>query len=492
MDSSWHPIELFECDPDLALDVWDEECGEEDEEEEYTRYGKSYACGNDTESQRQWKEEFEKAIDKCNKLPFSDGAEYHNYYPYVFLDSRWLLNFEGPRLPKRQDLPPEAYLPPDSYDTNNDEIPILALSYMWLSPDHPDPQGITLEKVKDAVRFQLSYGRLRPYRNHRAVAGLFWDYSSLYQNPRSKYEEDVFRMGLDVLPYLYMDPGTIVLQLTEHPEVCTDKAHNRLPYWDRGWPFTEECWCNLRAEIDGKVFHIPSKPKSLFGRRPPLLPEAYESLVEKKSFTNGFTDCPRLVVLYKVVFPKFAKKLQICDFTGLGMTHAQLRSFSQLFEEHYFPSVRCVRLDNNPCIGDEGAADLCAFLMIRGVVLSCTNIGLTQKGCFIVREKLREQEHSYFACRLKRLYLGQNYIGDVGVEFLSGLFLRCWEVSLVDVGMSNNGVKIIAELCEKNVPSFDVYLRVLRLNKGFDTELLETINNHGSRWCDEVGKVDPS
>ena len=83
---------------------------------------------------------------------------------------------------------------------------IGAVSHGWLSPDHPDRTGSRI-------------GALLPFlASHPNVVGLFYDFASLPQRPRTSEEEAIFHAGLEVMADLYASPfGSIVLQLTENP-----------------------------------------------------------------------------------------------------------------------------------------------------------------------------------------------------------------------------------------------------------------------------------
>ena len=59
---------------------------------------------------------------------------------------------------------------------------------------HPDPDGFHLAIVCRIVREFLKFlrGRFSPSSD----VGLFWDFGSLYQNPRDPDQDDLFKKGL--------------------------------------------------------------------------------------------------------------------------------------------------------------------------------------------------------------------------------------------------------------------------------------------------------
>ena len=50
-------------------------------------------------------------------------------------------------MPKCQKVPPEYILDPDAPDFDWDKFVVIAISYCWISPDHPDPKGFHLETM---------------------------------------------------------------------------------------------------------------------------------------------------------------------------------------------------------------------------------------------------------------------------------------------------------------------------------------------------------
>ena len=112
----------------------------------------------------------------------------------------------GSRLENRQDLearsagllPPEAAAKALARGTRA----VAVLSYGWRTRWHPDPDGLVLANV---VAFLNS-------PDGANVEGVFWDFSSLYQQPRMPMQDAAFREALNVMGDLYASPlGTQVL-----------------------------------------------------------------------------------------------------------------------------------------------------------------------------------------------------------------------------------------------------------------------------------------
>jgi Leucine Rich repeat len=178
------------------------------------------------------------------------------------VDAAWLCRsyqIDGLRkVPRRQDMPEEAFLSANEViqATRGGEIDVglrvrlICLSYMWLDEEHPDPFGWTfnalVEKLKEMVRLEMDGGQ-------NCSWAVFWDFPSLFQQPRSEEEDFLFRQGLDALAGLYSHQFTLVFKVTAFPPSYpkgypvehaspAQRKHATTPYERRGWPFTESCW----------------------------------------------------------------------------------------------------------------------------------------------------------------------------------------------------------------------------------------------------------
>ena len=69
---------------------------------------------------------------------------------------------------------------------------VFALSYGWLCAGEPDPYGKRFAKVKQALLWLKAQNILPP------GAGMFWDFGSLPQKPRTAAEDATFKEGLAV------------------------------------------------------------------------------------------------------------------------------------------------------------------------------------------------------------------------------------------------------------------------------------------------------
>ena len=169
------------------------------------------------------------------------------------LDAQWIISHAeaGGVLTHRQALPEEAFLSlADLVEATSEyrgSLPVAALSYPWLTKDHPDPRGANLSRVARALKALLSDPDIIPR------LGVFWDFGSLHQHPdpangvmRTEEQNALFKQGLGCLGTLYSHPQTWVLRLTSFPDghKAEDQAEgtNVAKYFDRGWCFTEQSW----------------------------------------------------------------------------------------------------------------------------------------------------------------------------------------------------------------------------------------------------------
>ena len=136
------------------------------------------------------------------------------------ISGRWLVNLRrsGGRIERRQDLPPEAFLGAPTLRRlatalgPNFGLLFVVLSYKWLATWHCDPDRFHLDAVADVAQTYL----LPNFEAERSLIarspltaafegaglteppdfGLFWDFASLFQPPRTLPEELLFVRGL--------------------------------------------------------------------------------------------------------------------------------------------------------------------------------------------------------------------------------------------------------------------------------------------------------
>jgi len=138
-----------------------------------------------------------------------------------------------------QELPEDAFFSPAEAAAllESGERSVLVLSYAWQIAAHPDPMGTTLSTVR---RFLAATPEARE-------CGLFWDYASLPQKPRSEIEDEHFKAGLKVMGSLYASvTGTAVLQVKDMPPRPPQYDGKLVLFGPKG-PWLEET--SLRADL---------------------------------------------------------------------------------------------------------------------------------------------------------------------------------------------------------------------------------------------------
>ena len=142
-------------------------------------------------------------------------------------------------LSRRQDLEAmerdgvaRVFLPPSeavlALQAGNRSIAVL--SYCWVSAEHPSAQG---------VHYLTAVRRFLQSAHGTHVVGVFWDYASLPQKPRTEQDQDIFARALAVMGDLYASTlGTTVMRhqaVAPRPEGLDEGLYNGTPYSARGW-----------------------------------------------------------------------------------------------------------------------------------------------------------------------------------------------------------------------------------------------------------------
>jgi hypothetical protein len=115
-----------------------------------------------------------------------------------------------PVLRRKQEMPEEAFLPPEEAARvfDNGKRQVLVLSYGWLLATEPDPRGERLALIR---RFLATLP-------DAAECGFFMDQVCLPQPPRTKEEDKVFFKGLKNMGKLYASvTGATVVQIKSVP-----------------------------------------------------------------------------------------------------------------------------------------------------------------------------------------------------------------------------------------------------------------------------------
>lgn len=191
---------------------------------------------------------------KARKVFDERMAEIEGALPDVLADgtirvvsTQWLLKRPARYiLQRRQDLEDAAFLPVAQAVQLLRAKRLAALSYRWLSREHPDPDAFHLEKVRKCLAT----------RGAASVAGIIVDFASLPQKDangqRTPAEQATFAKGLGVMANVYASPNTLVLQQKALPS----DGETRVPYERSGWCTFEESVASLATERGGNVHVI--------------------------------------------------------------------------------------------------------------------------------------------------------------------------------------------------------------------------------------------
>ena len=325
----------------------------------------------------------EEKLEKWRKLGGGDLERVLASGAVALLDAQWVISHaeEGSILNHRQALPKEAFLSlADLVEatTGGGALPVAALSYPWLTKDHPDPRGANLARVARALKALLTARSI-------TRLGVFWDFGSLHQHPdppngvlRTEEQNALFKQGLGCLGTLYSHQYTWVLRLTSFPDghKAEEQAEgtNVAEYFDRGWCSTENAWASLtkasylsldlgkmRAGKEYEYYSLRYDCTKGGGRRPPLLPSAFAAELETKSFTNGKDDKPLVKRLYEDAFEEQFGKATELKYWSLGWGDAEAAQLAEVLASGAAPRLEKLRLNGNK-IGDEGCKALAAAL----------------------------------------------------------------------------------------------------------------------------------
>ena len=175
------------------------------------------------------------------------------------LKGSWIvkLHAAGGRLKRRQDMPAEAYWTAAELRVVALELGekfgllFVALSYRWLSKEHPDPDGFHLDIVASVAKLYLGLSGKNASESPLVEAfsslqtdadfALFWDFPSLCQPPRSEAEAALFKRGLKLSNVWYGHAHSVCWMQSE------------LPSGFNGAAYEKSGWCYVEAAISAAV-----------------------------------------------------------------------------------------------------------------------------------------------------------------------------------------------------------------------------------------------
>ena len=311
----------------------------------------------------------------------------------------------GEALQKRQDLPEAAFWDVAAFQRLTElEVPMLsifALSYRWLTAEHPDPDSFHLSKVVAFLEVHKAFMKLLgEYVDDCAV---FWDVGSLFQPERTPDQKALFREGLRASNVWHGSAFTTVLIQSHLPPGFT-----AAPYTQSGWCFVEATISSVikysGMRFDTGALELDSAGNLVMDedfqtvwdrcssrRCVPLRPDVVRHLLHtEKKFT---TDADKEVVadLYESFFNDVAGSCTKLDFSFLLWKDKEIRDLAGSLQ--FFEKLEKLDLSDNE-IGDEGAVALAGALKdlkhLKLVKLRQNNIGPV--GAAALRDALKTDD----------------------------------------------------------------------------------------------------
>lgn len=365
----------------------------------------------------------------------------------------------GQPIPRRQDAPPEAFWSrqeavalfrrsatefkkkgPDIAGLLCLGLFLVAFSYPWCDPKHPDPACFHLYRIAEILR---GMARLRgPYNTFDDV-GVFFDYLSIFQCPpsgkRTGAEQALFHLALYGMNFVYCHDLALVIKLKKMPPPPQPlNADGFYPVdirgvtkelgWDyekRGWPIFEQTisdsrmavqWSRLEFKDDDVSFNSIHEIRYKFlSRGAACHPDRFAKMLAATSFTNG-SDKDVVLELYRKTFKSIAQtKTQ--TFCTIKWSEKMCEQYSEAllaFEELESLTLVDGRLGQE----EKGAMGHCLRMLTEPLATKEKLSGFTYLAMAANDADVCIICESLPAC-LVYLGLGENCITDSGAKTLS-------------------------------------------------------------------------
>lgn len=234
----------------------------------------------------------------------------------------WLISYAKTKkpLPRRQEMPSDAFITVSALKKLHDKckdqrvLPIITISYCWLTCAHPDPKANHLQTVAKVLERKAKMYR----QNGFEEMGVFWDWLSLFQkNPalwapcvlqadaelnsadrkicdqyhasRTEAESKTMHYALSkTMDLWYAHQGTTVYLLSVLPPGST----RTVTYDQSGWTTFERCSAEQIKQFElvprwCMVLDLATTGNEGQSRRWPVGPDDFVSLISSCIFTNG-------------------------------------------------------------------------------------------------------------------------------------------------------------------------------------------------------------
>ena len=334
----------------------------------------------------------------------------------------------GAVLKKRGEMPEEAligvaelrdiYQKSKGHSLKHRSLPFIALSHYWRTKTHPDPEGETLAQLSKALKRQW-----HEYQSKGVTdVGVFIDWSSLYQEPRSQEQLAIFKTSLGAINLWYAHKLTSVY-------IVSGGEVDGLTYADKGWTSFEYLLANLvkiantSAQKDWPMLLDLGYDDPVMGaaRPPPAEPLAFCAghAFGAKVYTNGADRDAIVAPKFQKTIEEVLGSVEELNYNVLGWGDEQVVQLAAVLP-------LCTRLQKlelvRNAIGDVGAKTL-AKAAASGALAQCT-----------------------------LLNLAGNQIGDVGLTALasacaSGAQAQCQGLGLAGNQIGDAGITAFADAC---------------------------------------------
>jgi len=370
------------------------------------------------------------------------------------------LHERGESVRRQQDLPEEAFMPFE--DLQGDDVELVAISYCWCSPNHPDPEGFHLSLIVKMLKALMAgkyvddvikdaYGSIQHTSHLRdahfsfgaAKVAIFWDFLSLPQHPRTEAEQEAFDSALSSINAWYASVHTTKWILRDLP-----RGLARASYDASGWTCFEYQVSNIvnpparMLTLSGEAYKLLTT-KDVFGkedyiqlallasqagrRKGPMDPVTFDKRIDGLTFTNG-ADKEKVKPKYHAAFRTLVAGAAKMSFRGFHMASVDAEQALELTLSHC-RHLQEMDLGMNPewhkgldALVEAIAAAPCFHALTR-LDLSFNKEFRGDMGCFSRLQHLRQLNLS-FAERLT------GNIADLsGMEELQELQLQCTKVS---------------------------------------------------------------
>jgi hypothetical protein len=397
----------------------------------------------------------------------------------VLIRASWLLEWAktGQPLPKRQCLPDGAIWQSKRLQhlVERREVFMMALSYCWATPEHPDPECYMLNILAKIMghRMQLRY---HDGQQVYSDAAIFLDYCSLYQKGTAEEEGTCFKAGLQHCGLWYAHCEIESWLMTAAPE-------GALPYAERGWPTFEKALSSLitphqmlydLGQYDGEKH--TAWDYIYYGcrgdRKPPRHPDRMNKELEQLHFTNP-RDLKLVQERYAATFDKVMANVEHLFFDSLDWGCAEAKLFAECLPQAR--NVKVLTLKYNK-IGIEGTEAVC-LQMVRCPLLE--NVSLSGNADFGDAGAEAFAKAIPKMPLLKIVNLRENNIGDLGCKAMMAA-LPCSSPNLRDFFMFDN--KIGEEGAKSIIDKLPDCVHLKTFGTGGNNFSLETNDKIARAW----------